>query len=96
MLNKFWFFIILIALGSFGVYAQTDYSNSWDDLYSYNNVKVLFKEGDRLIALTDNGVFTYDKTSGVIEKYSSVNGLSGQNTSTMYYDRTLDIIAIGY
>ena len=50
--------------------AQTDYSDSWEDFYSYNNVKQLVKIDEVIYALAENAVFTYNTTTEEINKLS--------------------------
>ncbi len=76
--------------------AQTDYSDSWEDFYSYNNVKDFVKVDDVIYALADNAVFTYDVTSEEINKLSSVQGLSGETTSSIHYSSAFKRLVIGY
>ena len=76
--------------------AQTDYSASWEDFYSYNNVKDFVKVDDVIYALSDNAVFTYNVVTKEIEKLSSVQGLSGENTSSIHYNSTFKRLVIGY
>ena len=87
---------ILIFFSSFVIWSQTDFSDQWEDFYSYNNVKEFINTDTQIIALSDNAVFIFDKLSNEIEKISSVNGLSGETTSTIYYDEYLNRILIGY
>ena len=88
--------LLLLLLFSCFISAQTDYSGSWEDFYSYNNVKDFVKVENTLYALTDNAVFTYDITTKEIEKLSSVQGLSGKTTTAIYYSKTLEKLVIGY
>ena len=76
--------------------AQTDYSASWEDFYSYNNVKDFVKVDDVIYALSDNAVFTYNVVTKEIEKLSSVQGLSGENTSSIHYNSDFKRLVIGY
>ena len=76
--------------------AQTDYSESWEDFYSYNNVKDFVKVDDVIYALADNAVFTYNVSSNEIEKLSSVQGLSGETTSAIHYNSSFERLVIGY
>ena len=91
-------FSLYILLFSLVISAQTDYSASWEDFYSYNNVKDFVKVDDVLYALTDNAIFTYDVLSGEIKKISSIQGLSGETTSAIYYyeSETFKGVVIGY
>ncbi|WP_435413921.1 hypothetical protein [Polaribacter aestuariivivens] len=78
------------------LHSQTDYSNTWEDFYSYNNVKDFTKVNNTIYALADNAVFTYDVTTGEVNKLSSVQGLSGETTTAIYYSETYKRLLIGY
>jgi len=86
----------LILFSSLLSWSQTDFSDQWEDFYSYNNVKEFVNTDTQIIALADNAVFIFDKLTAETEKISSVNGLSGETTSSIYYDENLDRIFIGY
>ncbi|SDW06593.1 hypothetical protein SAMN05444411_1016 [Lutibacter oricola] len=77
-------------------WAQVDYSNNWEDFYSYNNVKDFVKVGDVVYAITDNAVFKYNQINNEVTKLSSVNGLSGEVTSSIHYSSNFKSIFIGY
>ena len=85
-----------ILIWSFVISAQTDYSASWEDFYSYNNVKDFTNVDNVIYALTDNAIFTYDTITGEINKLSSVQGLSGETTSAIHYNKTYERLVIGY
>ncbi len=90
------FLFFSVFLFSSLLVAQTDYSNSWEDFYSYNNVKDFVKVDDVVYALTDNAVFMYDLQTKETDKLSSVNGLSGETTSAIHYNKTMQKLIIGY
>jgi len=87
---------IFFSFLSFLTYSQVDYSNSWEDFYSYNNVKDFVKVDNIIYALVDNAVFTYDETTLETEKFSSIQGLSGETTSAIFYNETFKRLVIGY
>ena len=89
-------FVLYGLLFSWVFSAQTDYSDSWEDFYSYNNVKQLVKIDEVIYALAENAVFTYNTTSEEINKLSSVQGLSGDNTKSIYYNESFQRLFIGY
>ena len=89
-------FFLYILISSLATYAQTDYSADWEDFYSYNNVKDFTKVDNVIYALTDNAVFTYDIVSRELNKLSSVQGLSGEPTSTIHYNKEFKRLVIGY
>ncbi|QTD36610.1 hypothetical protein JL193_10695 [Polaribacter batillariae] len=93
---KKYFSIYILLFSIIGIYSQTDYSDSWEDFFSYNNVKDFTKVGNTIYALADNAVFTYDAVSGEINKLSSVQGLSGETTTSIYYSETYKRLVIGY
>lgn len=76
--------------------AQTDYSDRWEDLFSYTNVKDFIKSGEVFYAVTDNAVFSYNTRTKAIAKISSVQGLSGGTTSAIYYSESTKKLVIGY
>ena len=78
------------------VFAQKNYSDQWQDLYSYNNVKDFTIVGNKLYAISNNAMFTYDIETNETHKFSSINGLSGTNTSSISYDEFSHSIIIGY
>ena len=90
------FQILVFFLVPAAVWAQVDYSNNWEDFYSYNNVKDFIKTEDQLHAIVDNAVFTFNSTTGEMSKISSVNGLSGESTSSIFYSTTYKKLIIGY
>jgi hypothetical protein len=89
------FFLFLFFL-NLPIFSQIDYSDSWEDFYSYNNVKDFVKVDNILYALTDNAVFTFDETTSETKKFSSIQGLSGEITSSIHYNATFKRLVIGY
>ena len=76
--------------------AQIDYSESWEDFYSYNNVKDFIKVDDDVYAIVDNAAFKYNLNTGELDKISSVNGLSGETTTSIFYSKVFEKMIIGY
>ena len=87
------FFLLSI---SFWSYAQEDFSDNWEDFYSYNNVKDFVKVENKIYAIVDNAVFIYDLNTNTNKKISSIHGLSGETTSALFYDVEFNRIVIGY
>lgn len=71
-------------------------SSKWSDLFSYNNVKVIREDGDRIIAATENGIFYYYPGSGEIRKLSKANGLHDVKISAFDYNPATKTGIIGY
>jgi len=87
---------IFFSFLTFSLVAQVDYSDAWEDFFSYNNVKDFIKVDNMLYALTDNATFTYDFSTQETEKLSSVQGLSGETTSAIHYSIETNRLVIGY
>ena len=78
------------------LFSQTDFSDQWEDFYSYNNVKEFTKIEGKIYAAADNAVFIYDENTLEIKKFSSVHGLSGKTTNSIYFSLTTQKFIIGY
>ncbi|MDP5105580.1 MAG: hypothetical protein NWQ31_05350 [Polaribacter sp.] len=87
---------IFLFLSALSVSAQVDYSDSWEDFYSYNNVKDFVKVDNTIYALVDNAIFTFNETTLETKKLSSIQGLSGETTSSIHYNATFKRLVIGY
>lgn len=90
------FLLLFLFLLTTPFFSQIDYSDSWEDFYSYNNVKDFVKVNTTIYALVDNAVFTFDETTSETQKFSSIQGLSGETTSAIYYNDTYKRVVIGY
>lgn len=88
--------LILLLFCSFLSTAQVDFSDSWEDFFSYNNVKDFVKVGNVIYALSDNAIFTYDETTQETQKLSSVQGLSGETTTSIHFSSATNRLVIGY
>lgn len=87
--------IIFFLLLSFWVNAQ-DFSSQWIDHYSYFSIKDLFLTEERVYAAADNAIFIYDLSTNTSEKFSTIQGLSGSDITTIYHSTIFNITAIGY
>ncbi len=89
-LSIFFYFI------GFLLFSQTDFSDQWEDYYSYNNVKEFTKIGEKIYAAADNAVFIYDESTLEIQKFSSVHGLSGKTATFIYFSELTQNFVVGY
>ncbi|RUA07696.1 MAG: hypothetical protein DSY82_07785, partial [Flavobacteriia bacterium] len=51
---------------------------------------------NKIYAAADNAVFIYDKSTQEIQKFSSVNGLSGKTTTYIYFSEFTGNFVVGY
>ena len=88
--------VLLLSLFTGLIWSQTDFSGSWEDFYSYNNVKDFIKVDTKIYAVTDNAVFIYDVNTQETEKLSSIQGLSGEATTSIFFSETFQRLVIGH
>jgi ligand-binding sensor domain-containing protein len=77
-------------------FAQVNYSSKWEDFFSYTNVKDFVLAQNKIYAIVDNALFMYNTNTGEVSKISSVNGLSGENTTSIHYSKDFNKVIIGY
>ncbi|WP_276682958.1 two-component regulator propeller domain-containing protein [Empedobacter brevis] len=88
---------IIIAMIFTGLNAQNDKAR-WNDLFSYNNVKLLEEVNGVIYCGTENGIFLFNSqnpTSNWI-KLNKTNFLNNVGVSAMAYDLASDSFLVGY
>ncbi|RYZ81029.1 MAG: ABC transporter substrate-binding protein, partial [Proteobacteria bacterium] len=72
-------------------------SNSgWKGYFSYSEIKDVAQSPTRFYAASENALFSKDATSGVIKTTNTVDGLSSEVISAVYFSPTLNKTIIGY
>lgn len=86
------FFILFL---SFNGYMQ-NFENQWTGYFSYSNVVDIATGNDKIIAASENAIFIYDLITTEINTITTIQGLSGDLISKVYYSANYDIIMVGY
>lgn len=73
-----------------------NFDPQWTGHFSYAAVRAISQGNDRVYAGSENAVFTYDLSTQEINTISSINGLSGEQISAIYYSENYDLLVIGY
>ena len=73
-----------------------NFENEWIGYFSYVSIKDISQGNDRVFAASENAIFSYDLSTLEINTISSVNGLSGELISTIYYSEAFGLLVIGY
>ncbi len=73
-----------------------DYSSLWEGHFSYFDIKDISQGNGKIYAASENAIFTYDVVSEEIDTISTINGLSGESISTIYYSEINELLLIGY
>ncbi len=89
-MTKFIYSLLII----FATLSSTAQSNRWIDYYSYLHIKQVITENDRVVGVAENSFFTYDLNSSEIERFSSINGLSGDDISKVFFHQDLNKIFV--
>ncbi|MCF7566900.1 ABC transporter substrate-binding protein [Sabulilitoribacter arenilitoris] len=87
--------VLILFCAPFLHYAQ-DFSALWEGHFSYNNIKDVVKGNSKIYAASDNAIFSLDIQTNELNKLTTVNGLSGETISTIYYSDIYELLLIGY
>lgn len=85
-------FLLFIPLLGF----SQEYTDQWEDFSSYYQIQEVTTGSGKVYAAAKNGVFSYETSTGGIQKISSVQGLSGENIASLYYSAAYKLLLIGY
>ncbi len=87
--------ILLFCLFPLFPFAQ-DFSALWKGHFSYNNIKDVVKGNNKIYAASENAIFSFDIQTNAIEELTTINGLSGELISTIYYSEFYELLIVGY
>ena len=92
---KYFFSFVLIVCNIYFVFAQ-NFESEWTGHFSYVSIQAISQGNDKIYAAAENAVFTYDLSTEEITTISTINGLSGNLISTLYYSEQFGLLIIGY
>ena len=69
---------------------------SWQSYFSYNEIKDVSEAPTAVFAASENALFSKNSTTNIIKTTTTVDGLSGQTISTIYYSEVSKKTLIGY
>jgi hypothetical protein len=96
LMNKTVFKILILLLGiSVSGYSQ-EFSSLWQSHYSYNHIVDVVNGENKIYAAAENAVFEYDVLTNEIKTITTVDGLSGDQITTVYYSVAYQYLLIGY
>ena len=84
--TRFYSFITLFLLCAFAASAQNKPIGYWDSYLPYNSSVGIATDGQTIFNICNQGFFTYKSTSGDLEAYSKVNGMSDLGMQCVGYD----------
>ncbi len=86
------FFVFLLSLQQF----SQDFSATWTGHFSYNDIKDMSYGNNKIYAAAENAIFSLDPQTDEIQELTTINGLSGETISTIYYSEVYELMIIGY
>lgn len=90
---KGFLYILCLMLFQFG-FAQGQLS--WQGYFSFNEIKDISESSTAVFAASENALFSKNAVSSQIKTTTTVDGLSGQTISAVYYSEAFKKTIIGY
>jgi len=87
---------IFFLFGTVFSLSAQDFSDEWTGFFSYNNITDVARGDDRIFAAAENAVFVYNLVDQSITTISTINGLSGETISSIYFSTNFNTLFIGY
>ncbi|MBT0607011.1 type IX secretion system anionic LPS delivery protein PorZ [Aequorivita echinoideorum] len=89
--------LLLTLLFSFPLLLTAqNFEDSWIGYFSYSSIQDISQGDNQIFVASENAIFVYDLATRATETISSVQGLSGEPISTIYYSEAFDRLIIGY
>ena len=83
-------FLITIQIG----FTQNNFL--WQGYFSYNNIRDVSDSPTAIFAASENALFSKNITTNLLKTTNTIDGLSGQTISSLYYSPTSNKTLIGY
>lgn len=75
-------------------FAQSDLV--WQGYFSYNDIKDVSESPTAIFAASENALFSKNISTNLIKTTNTIDGLSGQTISSLYYSPTFNKTIVGY
>lgn len=93
MINKGFVYFVFLFLTQIG-FAQNNLS--WQGYFSYNNIRDLSQSATAIYAASENALFSKNNATNQIKTTNTVDGLSGQTITSLYYSPISNKTLVGY
>jgi hypothetical protein len=84
------FFLFLVQI----TFAQTNLS--WQGYFSYTQIKAVSESPKTIYAASENALFSKNSNTGIIKTSNTIDGLSGETITALYYSATSNKTIVGY
>lgn len=68
----------------------------WQGYFSYNEIKDISQSPTTVFAAAENALFSKNTTTNVLKTTNTIDGLSGQTITSLYYSPTVNKTIVGY
>ncbi|MGJ8665197.1 MAG: T9SS type A sorting domain-containing protein [Patiriisocius sp.] len=85
------FFFIIVT----SIQAQ-NFEELWTDYFSYVSIQDISQGNQKVFVAAENAIFIYDLDTQELETISSVQGLSGESISAIYFSEAANLLLVGY
>lgn len=78
---------------------QTSFAQNsllWQGYFSYNDIKDLSESPNAIFAASENALFSKNTSTNQIKTTNTIDGLSGQTITSLYYSPTSNKTLVGY
>ena len=75
-------------------FAQTNLS--WQSYFSYTQIKDISESPTTIYAASENALFSKNTNTGIIKTSTTIDGLSGETITALYYSATSNKTIVGY
>lgn len=89
-------FRLLLLLLVSGLGSAQDFTDRWMGHFSFNRIVDIEQTPQEIYAASENAVFVYDIATRTFNTITTVNGLSGDRISQIFYRESEDQLIIGY
>ena len=69
---------------------------SWQGYFSYTQIKAVTESPSSIYSASENALFSKDNTTNIIKTTTTLDGLSGETITALYYSTTFRKTIIGY
>jgi hypothetical protein len=69
---------------------------SWQSYFSYTQIKAVSESPKTIYAASENALFSKDTNTNTIKTTTTIDGLSGETITALYYSTTLHKTIVGY
>lgn len=93
MMKKTFFYVFFLLLFQF---SQAQSKLAWQGYFSFNEIKDISESPTTVFAASENALFSKNATTNLLKTTTTVDGLSGQTISAVYYSEAFKKTIIGY